>query len=135
MTVVVYWRCRSSSREGSTSSKFHPRVLGVGPDRTKCFAPWRQHTGSGCPRCFSVCHSCFLDVWGLPKVRSVTFYRFQRSGSKPEVVVGGGSRCVRVLLSTCGACLRSDQSVSILGHTKDRTSGPLPPPWKTSGLV
>jgi len=60
---------------------------------------------------------------------------FQRDGIKPEVVVGGGSRCDGGVFSRGGDCLRSVRSVPTLGHIKDRTSGPLPPPWKTSGLT
>jgi len=36
-----------------------------------------------------------------------------------------GSWCSRRVFSTFGDCLRSAQSVSTLGHTKDRTSDPL----------
>jgi len=60
---------------------------------------------------------------------------FHRGGSKPEVVVGGGFRYARGVFSMCSDCLRSAQSVSTLGHTKDRTFGPLPPRLKTSGLA
>jgi len=50
----------------------------------------------------------------------------------------GWPECVAVVVdvfSTCGHCLRSTQSVSTLEHTKDSTSGPLPPRWKTLGLA
>jgi len=74
MTVGAYWRCRSSSRVGSTPVKFHPRVLGVGPDRTECFLLWRQPTGTTCRRWFPVCLRCFLDAWLLPEVCQVGFH-------------------------------------------------------------
>jgi len=75
----------------------------------------------------------FIDVfWRMVSDR---LGAIQRGGSKPEAVVGGGSRCDGGVLSTGGGCPRSARSVPTLGHIKDRTSSPLPPRWKTSGLT
>jgi len=60
---------------------------------------------------------------------------FQCGGSKPELVVGDGSQCDGGVFSTAGYCLRSTRSIPMLRHIKDRTSGSLPPRWKTSGLA
>jgi len=78
--------------------------------------------------------TCLLDGLGLSEARQVYPDRFPAANRK-YIVVRRGSWCSRRVFSTCGDCLRSTQSVSTLGHTKDRTSGPLPPRWKTSGLA
>jgi len=92
----AYWRCRSSSREGNTSAKFHPRVLVWvrRPDRTECF-PNRKWLSVVVPRVTQLFSRCMGTI---PEVRPVTFYGFHLGGSKPEVVVESGFWCTRGFL-------------------------------------
>jgi len=73
--------------------------------------------------CLAHVHSADQDLLRLLQSLSTTFHR---GSSKPEVVVRHGSLCARRVFSTDGQCLRVAQSDSTLGHTKDRSGGPLP---------
>jgi len=101
------------------------------PSKTRLIDITRSHcaTWESCRRVLSTDWTCsrLKLVRTLPTV-------FHRGGSYPEVVVGGGSRCNGGAFSTGSDCLLSARSESTLGHIKDRTSGPLPPRWKTSRL-
>jgi len=59
---------------------------------------------------------------------------FQDGGNKPEVVFHDGSQCGGRCFSTDYDCLMVAQLTFAIGQTRDRsgrTSGLLPPPWKT----
>jgi len=68
----------------------------------------------------------------LPRLLQSLLTTFHRGGSKPKVV-RHGSPCARRVFSTDGQCLRVAQSDSTLGHTKDRSGGPLPVCYRHGG--
>jgi len=73
--------------------------------------------------CLAHIHSAYQD---LPRLLQSLSTTFQHGGREPEVVVRLGSPCARRVFLTDGQCLRVAQSDSTLGHTKDRSRGPLP---------